>query len=503
MIELKRLEVWFVTGSQQLYGPEALKQVALNAQQVVRALAAAPAIPVKVVFKPVVKTAEEAAALCREANTAGNCIGLITWCHTFSPAKMWINGLKALGRPLLHLHTQHHRDIPWAAIDMNFMNLNQAAHGDREHGFLMSRLRLDRKVVVGYWQDDPVQAQIGCWCRAAAAWHDWQGAKFARFGDNMREVAVTEGDKVAAQMQLGYSVNGFGVGDLVKYVNAASDREVCRLIQEYEARYRVAPALRRNGEKRYSLREAARIELGLRAFLSDGGCKGFTDTFEDLHGLAQLPGVAAQRLMADGYGFGAEGDWKTCALVRAMKVMAAGLKGGTSFMEDYTYHLNPKGHLVLGAHMLEICPTIAKAKPSLEVHPLGIGGKADPVRLVFDTPAGPALNASMIDMGNRFRLIVNEVDVVAPPKPLPKLPVARAVWVCRPSLQVAAACWIHAGGAHHTGFSQAVTAGMLEDLAEIAGIEFLLIDGRAELRAFQKELRGNEVYYALRSGFVS
>ena len=303
---------------------------------------------------------------------------------------MWINGLKALRKPLLHLHTQHNREIPWATIDMDFMNLNQAAHGDREHGFIMSRLRLNRKVVVGFWQDAGVQSQIGAWCRAAAAWHDWQGAKFARFGDNMREVAVTEGDKVAAQMQFGYSVNGYGVGDLVKCVNEASDREVDRLVQEYEASYVVAPALRKNGAQRSALREAARIELGLRAFLTAGGFKGFTDTFEDLHGLAQLPGLAVQRLMADGYGFGAEGDWKTCALVRAMKVMAAGLKGGTSFMEDYTYHLDPKGMQVLGAHMLEICPSIAKGKPSLEVHPLGIGGKADPVRLVFDTPAGPA-----------------------------------------------------------------------------------------------------------------
>jgi L-arabinose isomerase len=304
-------------------------------------------------------------------------------------------------------------------------------------------------------------------------------------------------------MQFGYSVNGYGVGDLVKCVNEASDREVDRLVQEYEASYVVAPTLRKNGKQRDSLREAARIELGLRAFLTAGGFKGFTDTFEDLHGLAQLPGLAVQRLMADGYGFGPEGDWKTCALVRAMKVMAAGLKGGTSFMEDYTYHLHPKGMQVLGAHMLEVCPSIAKGKPSMEVHPLGIGGKADPVRLVFDTPAGPALNASMVDMGNRFRLLVNEVEVVAPQKPLPKLPVARAIWVCKPDLPVAAACWIHAGGAHHTGFSQAVTAEMLEDLAEMAGIEYLVIDSQTGVRQFKQELRSNEVYYALRSGFVS
>jgi L-arabinose isomerase len=503
MIDLKKLEIWFVTGSQNLYGPETLKQVAVNARQVVQALDTAAAIPATVVFKAVVTTPEEAAVLCLEANAAASCIGLVTWCHTFSPSKMWINGLKALRKPLLHLHTQHNREIPWATIDMDFMNLNQAAHGDREHGFIMSRLRLNRKVVVGYWQDAGVQSQISAWGRAAAAWHDWQGARFARFGDNMREVAVTEGDKVAAQMQFGYSVNGYGVGDLVKCVNEASDKETDQLVREYEASYSVAPTLRKDGKQRDSLREAARIELGLRAFLTAGGFKGFTDTFEDLPGLAQLPGIATQRLMADGYGFGAEGDWKTCALVRAMKVMATGLKGGTSFMEDYTYHLHPKGMQVLGAHMLEICPSIAKGKPSMEVHPLGIGGKADPVRLVFDTPAGEALNASMIDMGNRFRLLVNEVEVVAPQKPLPKLPVARALWVCKPDLPVAAACWIYAGGAHHTGFSQAVTTEMLEDLAEIAGIEFLIIDGETRLRQFKQELRSNEVYYALRSGFVS
>jgi L-arabinose isomerase len=503
MVHLKQLEVWFATGTQHLYGPDTLKKVAANAREVADALDAAPGIPVSVVFKPVIKTTEEATALLQEANAAPKCIGLITWCHTFSPSKMWINGLKQLTKPLLHLHTQHNRDIPWATINMDFMNLNQAAHGDREHGFIMSRMRLERKVVVGFWQENSVQEQIGAWSRAAAAWHDWQGAKFCRFGDNMREVAVTEGDKVAAQMQFGYSVNGYGVGDLVKHVNQATDAEADRLLREYEARYELTPDLRKNAAKRKSLREAARIELGLRAFLTAGGFKGFTDTFEDLHGLVQLPGVAVQRLMADGYGFGAEGDWKTCALVRAMKVMAAGLNGGTSFMEDYTYHLEPKRTQVLGAHMLEICPTIAKGKPSLQVHPLGIGCKADPVRLVFDTPSGDGLNASMVHLGNRFRLVVNEVLVVAPQHPLPKLPVARSVWQCKPDLQTAAACWIHAGGAHHTGFSQAVTTEMLEDFADMSRTEFLLIDANTQLRDFKKELRWNEVYYGLRNGFVS
>ena len=500
-IDLSQFEVWFVAGSQQLYGPEALRQVAANTAQIGRALEAAPSLPVKVLVKPVVKSPAEATALCQAANASGNCIGLITWCHTFSPSKMWINGLKSLRKPLLHLHTQHNREIPWASIDMDFMNLNQAAHGDREHGFIMSRLRLERKVVVGHWQDPAVQRRIGAWCRAAAAWHDWQEARFCRFGDNMREVAVTEGDKVAAQVQFGYSVNGYGIGDLVKSVNAVTDREVDRLVSEYEDRYAVAAKLRKTGSKRQSLREAARIELGLRSFLSDGSFKGFTDTFEDLHGLAQLPGVAAQRLMADGYGFGPEGDWKTCALVRAMKVMAAGLKGGTSFMEDYTYHWDPKRSLVLGAHMLEICPSIAKGRPSLEVHPLGIGGKADPVRLVFDTPAGPGLNASIIDLGNRFRLLVNEVEVVPPKKPLPKLPVARAVWMPKPDLATSAAAWIYAGGAHHTGFSQAVTTEMLKDFAAMAGVELVVIDADTRLRQFKQELRWNEAYYGLHRGF--
>ena len=502
MMNLKQLEVWFVTGSQHLYGLETLKQVAAHSQEIAQALDAAPAIPVKVVFKPVLTTPDAVTALCQEANHAPACIGLITWCHTFSPSKMWINGLKLLRKPILHLHTQHNRDIPWAMIDMDFMNLNQAAHGDREHGFIMSRMRLNRKVVVGFWRDASVQERIGAWARAAAAWADWQGAKFARFGDNMREVAVTEGDKVAAQLKFGYSVNGYGVGDLVKVVNAVADQEIDQLCQLYESSYEVAPDLRKGGARYQSVREAARIEVGLRAFLKSGGFKGFTTTFEDLHGLVQLPGISAQRLMADDYGFGAEGDWKTAALVRAMKVMATDLPGGTSFMEDYTYHLDPTGRKVLGAHMLEICPSIADGKASLQVHPLGIGGKADPARLVFNTPAGPGLNASLIDLGNRFRLLVNEVEVVAPEQPMPKLPVAQALWVPKPDFENACACWIYAGGAHHTGFSQAVTTEMLEDFAEIAGIELVVIDADTKVRDFKQQLRGNEVYFGLKDGFV-
>jgi L-arabinose isomerase len=420
--------------------------------------------------------------------------------HTFSPAKMWIGGLSALRKPFVHLHTQFNRDLPWGEIDMDFMNLNQAAHGDREFGFIGTRMRLDRKVVVGHWQEDEVQDRLGSWTRAALGWHDLQGARFARFGDNIRYVAVTEGDKIAAEMRFGFSVNGYGIGDLVERVDAASDTEVDRLVAEYEESYDVAPALRRGGDRHASLRDGARIELGLRGFLQDGGFKGFTDSFEILHGLKQLPGLAVQRLMNEGYGFGAEGDWKTCALLRAMKVMAAGLPGGTSFMEDYTYHLHPSGQQVLGAHMLEICESIASSRPRLEIHPLGIGGKEDPVRLVFTAPPGPAINASLVDLGNRFRLVVNEVEVVAPEADLPRLPVARALWRCKPDFRTAVTSWILAGGAHHTGFSQALTSEHLEDFATIAGIEFVPIDDGTQLRGFKQELRTNEVYYQLAQG---
>jgi L-arabinose isomerase len=500
MIDLKQFEVWFITGSQHLYGPETLETVAEHSQAIAQALSASASIPVKVVFKPVLTTPEAIRELCLEANAAGSCVGLIAWMHTFSPAKMWIAGLRMLQKPFVHLHTQFNSDIPWASIDMDFMNLNQSAHGDREFGFIGSRMRLERKVIVGHWQDGEVQASLGVWTRAACAWHDAQGAKIARFGDNMRQVAVTEGDKVEAELRLGYSVNGYGVGDLVRYVTEAPEAEVERLLAEYQDQYEVAPSLRAGGERRESLRAGARIEAGLRHFLTEGNFKGFTTTFEDLHGLAQLPGLGVQRLMADDYGFGAEGDWKTAALVRAMKVMSAGLDGGTSFMEDYTYHLNQSGLKVLGAHMLEICPTIAAKKPSLEIHPLSIGGKADPVRLVFDSKTGPALNASVVDMGSRFRMIVNLVETVPTDEPLPKLPVARALWLAQPDLKTAAAAWILAGGAHHTGFSLALTAEYLEDFAEMAGMEFLLIDNDTRLAAFKKELRWNDLYYQLARG---
>ena len=495
MIELQQFEAWFITGSQQLYGEETLNQVGEHSKKIAAALNRSKTIPVKVKFKTVLTTPDAIYRLCLEANTSDNCIGLIGWMHTFSPAKMWINGLRALHKPMLHLHTQFNRDIPWPSIDMDFMNLNQSAHGGREFGFINSRMGLNRKVVVGHWRDEAVVERIGIWTRAAAAWKDMQGMKIARFGDNMREVAVTEGNKVSAQIQFGFSVNGYGMGDLAEMVNAVSDKAISQLVEAYEEEYELAGPLRKGGKKHTSLKAAARIELGMRTFLEEGGFTAFTDTFENLHGLEQLPGIAVQRLMADGYGFGAEGDWKTAALVRCMKVMGAGLNGGNSFMEDYTYHFNPGNNQVLGAHMLEICPSIASGKPSCEIHPLGIGGKDDPVRLVFNSGSGPALNASLIDMGNRFRLLANTVEAVEPEKPLPKLPVARVLWKPKPSLQTGAAAWIYAGGAHHTCYSQSLTPEFLENLSEMANIEYVLIDEHTELHRFRQELRWNEMYY--------
>ncbi len=500
MIDLSNYEVWFLTGSQHLYGPETLEQVAGHSKEIAGALNDASAIPTKVVYKPVLTTPDEIHNICLEANSNPNCVGVITWMHTFSPAKNWIAGLTALNKPLAHLHTQYNRDIPWADIDMDFMNLNQAAHGDREFGFMVSRLRKNRKVVVGHWSEEDVQTRLGVWARVACAWADSQGARIARFGDNMRSVSVTEGDKVEAQTRLGYQVYGYGVGDLVAVINSTSESDLNALIDEYEESYTMADDLRRGGDRHDSVREAARIELGLRRFLEDGNFKAFTDTFEDLHGMAQLPGIASQRLMADGYGFGGEGDWKTSALLRAMKVMAVGLNGGTSFMEDYTYHLDPNNQQVLGAHMLEICPSIADGKPSLQVHPLGIGGKDDPARLVFNTPAGAGINASLVDMGNRFRLIVNDVDVVSADNDMPNLPVARALWIPQPNFKDGLAGWIYAGGAHHTGFSQAIDAEYMADYADIAGLEFLHINQDTTIHNLKNEIRWNDMYYALAQG---
>jgi L-arabinose isomerase len=492
---LKSFEVWFVTGSQNLYGADTLKQVAEHSEKISNYLNNLKTIPVTIVFKPTVKSPDEITSLCSEANVQKNCIGIITWMHTFSPAKMWINGLKILQKPICHFHTQFNRDIPWGSIDMDFMNLNQSAHGDREFGFIMSRMRIERKVVVGHWQDVNVHQQLNMWCRAAAGWHDWQGAKFVRFGDNMREVAVTDGDKVEAQIKFGYSFNTYGVGDLVAVINKVKTKEIDELCETYNKEYKLTPSLKKNGKQHQSLRDAAKIELGLRKFLEAGNYKGFTDTFEDLHGILQLPGIATQRLMADGYGFGGEGDWKTAALVRAMKVMGSGLAGGNSFMEDYTYHFDPKNSMVLGSHMLEICPSISNAKPNCEIHPLGIGGKNDPVRLVFNVNGGAALNASIVDMGNRFRLLVNEVMAVKPTYNLPKLPVARVLWKPLPDMQTACAAWILAGGAHHTAYSQNLTSEALQDFAEMANIEMVLINKNTTLYQLKNELRWSEVYY--------
>ncbi|WP_259069285.1 L-arabinose isomerase [Mucilaginibacter sp. X4EP1] len=495
MIDLKTYEIWFITGSQHLYGEETLKLVAEHSQQIAKGLDNAPQIPVRIVYKPVVKTPEEIYNTIQEANTTSNCIGIITWMHTFSPAKMWIRGLNILQKPMLHLHTQFNRDIPWSSIDMDFMNLNQSAHGDREFGFMVSRMRKKSKVVVGHWQDNEVLEDINTWTRAAAGWHDWQGAKFARFGDNMRYVAVTEGDKVEAELKFGYAVNTYGIGDLVAEINKVSTEAIDALITEYEAAYTMEAALLKGGERHSSVYEAAKIELGLRNFLQKGGFKGFTDTFEDLYGMIQLPGIAAQRLMAEGYGFAGEGDWKTAALVRAFKVMGSGLKGGNAFMEDYTYHFDKDNMLVLGSHMLEIDASLANGKPKLEVHPLGIGGKADPARLVFNVSGGSALNASIIDMGNRFRLLINEVEAVEPQHDLPKLPVARVLWRPLPDMKTGCAAWIYAGGAHHTAYSQNLTAAHLQDFADMAGIEFLRIGKDTKLDQFRNELLWNEVAY--------
>ncbi|WP_282935783.1 L-arabinose isomerase [Paenibacillus sp. RC67] len=496
MLFIKPYTFWFVTGSQHLYGPETLQEVDEHSSRITEGLDNDPAIPFQVVFKPVLTTPEAIRSLCIEANADDNCAGIITWMHTFSPAKMWIAGLSELRKPLLHLHTQYNRDIPWDSIDMDFMNLNQSAHGDREYGFIGARMGIARKVVVGYWEDPQVRNRIGGWMNTAVAFTEGRSLKVARFGDNMRQVAVTEGDKVEAQIKFGWSVNGYGIGDLVQRMNDISENEVNRLFEEYNDLYGIAPEARAAGPIREAILEQARIELGMKSFLEEGGFGAFTTTFEDLHGMKQLPGLAVQRLMAAGYGFGGEGDWKTAAMVRTMKQIAGNV--GTSFMEDYTYHFEPGNELVLGAHMLEVCPTIAATRPSIEVHALSIGGKADPARLTFDGRGGAALNASIIDMGNRFRLVVNEVDAVKPEQAMPKLPVARVLWKPQPTLNLAAEAWIHAGGAHHTVFSYVVSAEQLADWSEMVGIECLLINKNSTIPTLRNELRWNELYWRMK-----
>ncbi len=495
MLDLKQFEVWFVTGSQHLYGEETLRKVDEHSKIIADFLNNSPKIPVKVVFKPVVKTPDEILNICRAANITHNCVGIITWMHTFSPAKMWIRGLNALQVPILHLHTQFNRDIPFSEIDMDFMNLNQSAHGDREFGHILSKMRLNRKVVVGHWQTESVLEKINSWVRVAIGKYKMQTMKIARFGDNMRYVAVTDGDKVSAEMKFGFEVNTYAVGDLVKVINQFSENEIDKLIQAYEDTYELMPSLSKNGEHRSALVEAARIELGLKAFLEDGGFSAYTNTFEDLHGMRQLPGIGSQRMMAAGYGYGGEGDWKTSAMVHVLKVMASGMPGGNSFMEDYTYHFHPTDSMVLGSHMLEICPSIAQGAVKCEVHPLGIGGKEDPVRLVFNASAGPALNVSLVDLGNRFRLIVNEVEAVEVTESFPKLPTARALWKPQPSMEIGLQAWILAGGAHHTVYSQNLTTEYIEDLAEMLEVELVVIDKNASIKSLKSELKLNEVYY--------
>ncbi len=492
-------KVWFVIGTQHLYGAETLRQVEQHARQVMDGLNQAGTLPVPLELKPLVKSPDEALALCREANHDSQCVGIITWLHTFSPAKMWIGGLSILHKPLLQFHTQFNAEIPWDSMDMDFMNLNQTAHGGREFGFIGARMGLQHSVVTGHWQDKTSQQRIARWINAALAKQASQQLKVARFGDNMREVAVTEGDKVAAQIQFGYAVNGWGVGDLVEVVNSVSDGDVNALVDEYESQYLFSAAASVNGDKRQNVLDAARIELGLKRFLNSEGCKAFTTNFQTLHGMTQLPGLAVQRLMAQGYGFAGEGDWKTAALLHILKVQAGTRAGGTSFMEDYTYHFAPGNELVLGSHMLEVCPSIAKEeKPLIDVQFLGIGGKADPARLIFSTPAGRAVNASVIDMGDRFRLLVNVVDTIEQPQALPKLPVARALWRAQPSLATASEAWILAGGAHHTVFSQALDVEDMYLYGELHGIEVLVIDDETRLPAFKDALRWNDAYYRLK-----
>ncbi|WP_328609226.1 L-arabinose isomerase [Amycolatopsis sp. NBC_00345] len=494
-------QLWFLTGSQALYGEETLDQVAGQSLEIQRMLASSGGLSCELAGKPVLTEAAAIRRVLLEANADPSCVGVITWMHTFSPAKMWITGLAGLRKPLLHLHTQLNAALPWQSIDMDFMNLNQAAHGDREFGFIQTRLGLARKTVAGHAADPAVVRRIDEWARAATGAAHLRSLKLARFGDNMRDVAVTEGDKVEAELRFGVSVNAYGVAELAERVDASSTVDVDELVARYADEYVLAPELASGGERYEALRYAARIELGLRSFLTEGGFGAFTTNFEDLGPLRQLPGLAVQRLMAEGYGFGGEGDWKTSALLAAVKAMGRGSDRGTSFMEDYTYHFGPGEPRILGAHMLEVCPSIAAARPSCEIHPLGIGGREDPVRLVFDAAPGPGVVAGLTDLGDRFRLVVNEIEVVPPDAPLPNLPVARAVWRPSPSLSTSAESWITAGGPHHTVLTQAVGSATLHDFAHLLGVELLAIDSATTTAAFADRIRWNQAYYRLAQGF--
>ncbi len=493
-------QIWFLTGSQDLYGHDTLEQVDRQSREVAAALDASPDVPVQVVWKPVLKDSDAIRTAALEANRDDGCIGLVAWMHTFSPAKMWIRGLTALQKPLLHLHTQANVELPWASIDMDFMNLNQAAHGDREFAYIQSRLGMERTTVVGHVSDPRVTSRVGVWARAAAGNATARSLRLARFGDTMRNVADTEGDKTEAEVRFGISVNSWSVNELVERVDAAGGQELDSLVDEYEQTYDVVPELRQGGERHASLRYAAQQEIGLRTFLDDGGFEAFTTNFEDLGGLRQLPGIAVQRLMAQGYGFGAEGDWKTAALVRIAKVMGRGLPGGASLMEDYSYDLTPGSELILGAHMLEVCPSLTTSRPSMQIHPLGIGNREDPVRLVFDADPGPAVVVGMTDMRDRFRLTANVIHVVRPPHPLPRLPVARAVWSPTPDFGTATQAWLMAGSTHHTVLTTAIGIDAFEDLAQMIRSELLVIDEDTTVRGFARDLRWNAAYYRIAEG---
>ncbi len=502
----ENLEIWWVTGAQLLYGGDAVVKVDAHSKEMVEGLNASGRLPIKVVYKGTANSSKEVLDVMRAANTDARCAGIITWMHTFSPAKMWIHGLQELRKPLLHLHTQYNAQIPWDEIDMDFMNLNQSAHGDREFGHICARMGVRRKVVVGYWKDQATQDKIAVWERVAAAWADSQDMVILRFGDQMNNVAVTDGDKVAAEMQFGYHVDYCPVSTLMEFHKAVKDEDVKTLYDEYLSLYDYDPAITVEGTPEHkSVMNAARAELALRACLKHYNAKGFTTNFDDLgtadindpkfEGFDQIPGLASQRLMAEGYGFGAEGDWKSAALYRSLWVMSQGK--GCSFLEDYTLNFDGANSAILQAHMLEICPLIASAKPRLEVHFLGIGiRKAQTARLVFTSKLGAGVTATVIDMGNRFRLIVNDVECIEPKK-MPKLPVASALWIPMPDFETGAGAWITAGGTHHSCFSFEIDAAFWEDYAEMAGIEMVHINKDTTMQSFKRDLRINDVYYML------
>lgn len=488
-MSINNYEFWLVTGTQHLYGEDIFADIDSHSDEISREFTAK--LPCKVVAKPCVKTASEILNIMQSANTSQSCAGVITWMHTFSPSKMWITGLNELNKPYMHINTQFNRDIPWNSIDMDFMNLNQSAHGDREHGYIHARMRKKVKVAAGYWKDEDFQNKIAVWMRAAVGFAESRKLRVLRISDNMRNVAVTDGDKIEAQIKLGWQVDHYGVGDIIKYVNKVTEDEIDEQISEYLRCYDL------DTDNIDAVRYQAREEIGIKKFLTEGGFGAFHTNFEDLQELKQLPGLAAQDLMRTGYGFAAEGDWKIAAMTRVMKLMADGMDGGTAFMEDYTYHFEPGNEMLLGSHMLEVCPTIAGEKPKIQVHPLGIGNREDPARLVFKAQSGDAIVVTLIDMGDRIRMIVNDVECKAQTRDMPKLPVAGVLWKPLPSLQTSAEAWIYAGGAHHSVLSYSLTAEHMRDFAEIAGIEFIHINKDTTIDSLKKELFYNDIAYRL------